>query len=200
MNCPYSLQGRCTRLIPSSQVRQPPACWPGAGCQCVQSCVRTPAAGGKGFLDGNGAAHIGAGTAVSILCVCALQWHPEKPPFEFSDLTIPHSHDAISVSQHMANMFVDWARKSAHVPVSKEEELAMLVYNYRAVFTARDIVMEPSYDGCDLFIYTTLRYAAHIMVCPCFYWEVRNGRGSGPSSSRCMSSSCSWSALSPSII
>ena len=48
----------------------------------------------------------------------------------------------------MANMFVDWARQSAHTPVSKEEELAMLVYNYRAVFTARDIVMEPSYDGC----------------------------------------------------
>ena len=80
--------------------------------------------------------------------VHAPQWHPEKPPFEFSDLTIPHSHDAISVSQHMANMFVDWARRSAHAPVSKEEELAMLVYNYRAVFTARDIVMEPSYDGC----------------------------------------------------
>ena len=80
--------------------------------------------------------------------VRAPQWHPEKPPFEFSDLTIPHSHDAISVSQHMANMFVDWARRSAHAPVSKEEELAMLVYNYRAVFTARDIVMEPSYDGC----------------------------------------------------
>jgi hypothetical protein len=77
-----------------------------------------------------------------------LQWHPEKPPFEFSDTTIPHTHDAISVSQHMANMFVDHARQSAHVPVSKEEELAMLVYNYRAVFTARDIVMEPSYDGC----------------------------------------------------
>ena len=80
----------------------------------------------------------------------AAQWHPEKPPFEFSDLTIPHTHDAISVSQHMANMFVDYARQSAHAPVSKEEELAMLVYNYRAVFTARDIVMEPSYDGCAL--------------------------------------------------
>ena len=76
------------------------------------------------------------------------QWHPEKPPFEFSDLTIPHTHDAISVSQHMANMFVDYSRQSAHAPVSKEEELAMLIYNTRAVFTARDIVMEPSYDGC----------------------------------------------------
>ncbi|EIE19350.1 class I glutamine amidotransferase-like protein [Coccomyxa subellipsoidea C-169] len=78
------------------------------------------------------------------------QWHPEKPPFEFSDLTIPHTHDAISVSQHLSNLFVDFARQSAHLPESKEEELAMLVYNYRAVFTARDIVMEPSYDGPDI--------------------------------------------------
>ena len=51
----------------------------------------------------------------------------------------------------MANMFVDYARQSAHAPVSKEEELAMLIYNLRAVFTARDIVMEPSYDGCGPF-------------------------------------------------
>ena len=29
------------------------------------------------------------------------QWHPEKPPFEFSDDTIPHSHEAIAVSQHL---------------------------------------------------------------------------------------------------
>ncbi len=29
------------------------------------------------------------------------QWHPEKPPFEFSDNTIPHSHEAIAVSQHL---------------------------------------------------------------------------------------------------
>jgi hypothetical protein len=29
------------------------------------------------------------------------QWHPEKPPFEFSDDTIPHTHDAIAVSQHL---------------------------------------------------------------------------------------------------
>ena len=42
---------------------------------------------------------------------------------------------------------MDYARRSTHRPVSVEEELAMLIYNYHAVFTARDIVMEPSYDG-----------------------------------------------------
>lgn len=42
---------------------------------------------------------------------------------------------------------MDYARRSSHRPVSVEEELALLIYNYHAVFTARDIVMEPSYDG-----------------------------------------------------
>ncbi|KAK9803146.1 hypothetical protein WJX72_001749 [[Myrmecia] bisecta] len=78
------------------------------------------------------------------------QWHPEKPPYEFSDLAIPHSHDAIRVGQHLANVFIELARQSPHTPESKEEELAMLIYNYKPVFTARDIVMEPSYDGPDI--------------------------------------------------
>ncbi len=93
-----------------------------------------------------------------------MQWHPEKPPFEFSDLTIPHTHDAISVSQHLANLFVDYARQSAHLPVSKEEELAMLVYNYRAIFTARDIVMEPSYDGPDITYAPICTHAENIVT------------------------------------
>ena len=78
------------------------------------------------------------------------QWHPEKPPYEFSLDNIPHSRDAVHVSQHLADVFVDYARQSAHTPESKEEELAMLIYNYEAYFTARDIVMEPSYDGPDI--------------------------------------------------
>lgn len=42
------------------------------------------------------------------------QWHPEKPPYEFSDKTIPHSIDAIRVSQHTSNAFVEVARRSSH--------------------------------------------------------------------------------------
>ena len=78
------------------------------------------------------------------------QWHPEKPPYEFSLDSIPHSRDAVHVSQHLADIFVDYARHSDHKPESKEEELAMLIYNFDAYFTARDIVMEPSYDGPDI--------------------------------------------------
>ena len=31
----------------------------------------------------------------------ATQWHPEKPPYEFGMQEIPHSLDAILVSQHL---------------------------------------------------------------------------------------------------
>jgi gamma-glutamyl hydrolase len=78
------------------------------------------------------------------------QWHPEKPPYEFSDLTIPHTIDAVHVSQHLANVFIHLARQSPHKPESKEQELRDVIYNYAPVFTARDIVMEPSYDGPDI--------------------------------------------------
>jgi hypothetical protein len=51
----------------------------------------------------------------------AVQWHPEKPPFEFGMHEIPHTLDAILVSQHLANNFVDTARRSSHRPESPEQ-------------------------------------------------------------------------------
>ena len=59
-----------------------------------------------------------------------LQWHPEKPPTEFSDRTIPHSQDAIRVSQHLSNVLVHLARRSPHKPESIEQELEDVIYNY----------------------------------------------------------------------
>ena len=80
-----------------------------------------------------------------------VQWHPEKPPFEFSDRTIPKSHDAISVSQHFANFFIEAARAVPHVPASPEQELNDVIYGQsKPVFTAKEAVMEPSYDGPDV--------------------------------------------------
>lgn len=40
------------------------------------------------------------------------QWHPEKPPYEFGMEEVPHSLDAIRVSQHLANVFLEAARMS----------------------------------------------------------------------------------------
>ena len=62
---------------------------------------------------------------------------------------VPHSLDAIRVSQHLANVFVDTARRSSHVFESPEEELNDLLYNYHSWFTLKDSVMDPSYDGPD---------------------------------------------------
>lgn len=82
------------------------------------------------------------------------QWHPEKPPYEFGDDAIPHTLDAILVSQHLANVFVDTARYSRHKPESKEEELAMLIYSTAPIFSARfEIPDDDNYDGPDITYY-----------------------------------------------
>ncbi|EFN55359.1 hypothetical protein CHLNCDRAFT_52559 [Chlorella variabilis] len=80
----------------------------------------------------------------------ATQWHPEKPPFEFGMHEIPHTLDAILVSQHLANSFVDTARRSSHRPESPEQELELMIYNWKPYFTLKDSVMDPSYDGPDM--------------------------------------------------
>lgn len=45
---------------------------------------------------------------------------------------------------------MDTARKSGHKPESMEEELAMVIYNYKPFFTLKDSVMDHSYDGPDM--------------------------------------------------
>jgi gamma-glutamyl hydrolase len=80
----------------------------------------------------------------------ATQWHPEKPPFEFGMAEIPHTLDAVLVSQHLANVFVQNARRSSHRPESPEQELELMIYNWKPYFTLKDSVMDPSYDGPDM--------------------------------------------------
>jgi hypothetical protein len=75
--------------------------------------------------------------------------HPEKPPFEFGMQEVPHTLDAILVSQHLANVFVEATRRSSHAFESFEEELDDLIYNYKIYFSLKDESMEQSYDGPD---------------------------------------------------
>lgn len=89
------------------------------------------------------------------------QWHPEKPAAEFSDPAIPHDHAAISVGHYLADLFMDHARSSPHKPASIEQELADLIYNTKPVFTAREIVMEASYDGPDITYFFDKQVAPH---------------------------------------
>jgi hypothetical protein len=59
--------------------------------------------------------------------------------------------DAILLSQHLANVFVDASRRSAHVTQSPEEELDMMIYNSKLYFTLKDSVMDPSCKFFDVF-------------------------------------------------
>uniref|UniRef100_A0A7S3VMD6 folate gamma-glutamyl hydrolase n=3 Tax=Dunaliella tertiolecta TaxID=3047 RepID=A0A7S3VMD6_DUNTE len=54
------------------------------------------------------------------------QWHPEMPPYEFYLEQIPHSSEAIQVSQHTGSVLVEAAKKSLHRPQSKEQELELV--------------------------------------------------------------------------
>ncbi|RAL49081.1 unnamed protein product [Cuscuta campestris] len=67
--------------------------------------------------------------------VTAVQWHPEKNAFEWGLSKIPHTEDAVRVTQHVANYFISEARKSSNRP-DAQTVLDNLIYNY-----------SPSYSG-----------------------------------------------------
>ncbi|KAF8024183.1 hypothetical protein BT93_F1391 [Corymbia citriodora subsp. variegata] len=68
--------------------------------------------------------------------VTAFQWHPEKNAFEWGLSTIPHSDDAIGVTQHVANFFVSEARKSVN-RASAQKVLDNLIYNYSPTYCGK---------------------------------------------------------------
>ncbi|KAK4285859.1 hypothetical protein QN277_002496 [Acacia crassicarpa] len=61
--------------------------------------------------------------------VTGFQWHPEKNTFEWASPRIPHTEEAIQVTQHVANFLVSEARKSINRP-PEQEVLNNLIYNY----------------------------------------------------------------------
>ncbi|KAL1205707.1 Gamma-glutamyl hydrolase 2 [Cardamine amara subsp. amara] len=65
--------------------------------------------------------------------VTGFQWHPEKNAFEWGSSEIPHSEDAIQVTQLAANYLVSEARKSLNRPES-EKVLSNLIYNYKPTY------------------------------------------------------------------
>ncbi|KAL9438059.1 hypothetical protein AB3S75_023846 [Citrus x aurantiifolia] len=68
--------------------------------------------------------------------VIAFQWHPEKNAFEWGSSAIPHSEDAIEVTQHVANYFISEARRSVNRPPA-QKVLDKLIYNYRPTFCGK---------------------------------------------------------------
>ncbi|KAI3927607.1 hypothetical protein MKX01_026540 [Papaver californicum] len=59
-----------------------------------------------------------------------------KNAFEWGYSTIPHSEDAIQVTQHVANYFISEARKSLNRPPTREV-LDNLIYNYNPTYCGK---------------------------------------------------------------
>ncbi|KAK6934113.1 Peptidase C26 [Dillenia turbinata] len=68
--------------------------------------------------------------------VTAFQWHPEKNAFEWGLSRIPHSEDAVQVTQHVANFFISEARKSLNRPPLRKV-LDNLIYNYSPTYCGK---------------------------------------------------------------
>eukprot|EP00243_Klebsormidium_subtile_P003003 TRINITY_DN16135_c0_g1_i1.p1 TRINITY_DN16135_c0_g1~~TRINITY_DN16135_c0_g1_i1.p1 ORF type:complete len:367 (+),score=79.77 TRINITY_DN16135_c0_g1_i1:303-1403(+) len=66
------------------------------------------------------------------------QWHPEKNVWEWHAPAVPHSEDAVLLTQAAANFFVSEARKSGHQPASLQEEQELLIYNYQPYYSGKD--------------------------------------------------------------
>ncbi|KAH8392038.1 hypothetical protein KR200_006745 [Drosophila serrata] len=64
-----------------------------------------------------------------------VQFHPEKPQFEFHKSSIPHTAAAIVSSQFFADFFVSEARKSNQSFANESELAMMLIYNYKPEYT-----------------------------------------------------------------
>ncbi|XP_024126772.1 zgc:171566 [Oryzias melastigma] len=76
----------------------------------------------------------------------AVQWHPEKSPFEWIDKAgMVHSFPAIRASLYTASFFVSEAKKSQHRFSSAAEEEKALIYNYSPVFRGTTSIFVQNY-------------------------------------------------------
>lgn len=69
-----------------------------------------------------------------------VQFHPEKPAFEFETSQVPHSGAAIAVGRYLADFFVGQARRSAHrvvAPADQQKLRASLIYAHDALYTSK---------------------------------------------------------------
>ncbi|GJT55590.1 gamma-glutamyl hydrolase 2-like protein [Tanacetum coccineum] len=64
---------------------------------------------------------------------CLVMQNHKKNAFEWGSSVIPHSDNAIQVTQHVANYFVSEARKSFNRPPN-DEVLKTLIYNYSPTY------------------------------------------------------------------
>jgi len=71
--------------------------------------------------------------------IFAVQWHPEVNGFEWAiNTTVPHTKDAIQVTQYMGNFFTDQCRQNPNHFDSLEDEVKYLIYQYPPEFMNLD--------------------------------------------------------------
>lgn len=76
----------------------------------------------------------------------AVQWHPEKSPFEWIDKPgMVHTLSAVKASFYTSSFLVSEAMKNQHKFSSPLEEEKALIYNYSPVFRGNDAVFVQIY-------------------------------------------------------
>nr|XP_036670478.1 gamma-glutamyl hydrolase isoform X2 [Drosophila suzukii] len=65
-----------------------------------------------------------------------VQFHPEKPMYEFTKTSIPHTAAAVLSGQFFADFFVSEARKSNQSFENATEQARTLIYNYKPEYTS----------------------------------------------------------------
>ncbi|CAL0326499.1 unnamed protein product [Lupinus luteus] len=65
--------------------------------------------------------------------VTGFQWHPQKNAFEWGSASIPHTENAIRVTQSAAGFLVSEARKSTNRP-NDQEVRDNLIYNFKPTY------------------------------------------------------------------
>jgi len=69
--------------------------------------------------------------------VWATQYHPEKPSFEFSDPSIPHTRTSVDVGYFTAQLVVEVAKLNSH-KVPYDQQVRSVIQNFDRVFVAAD--------------------------------------------------------------
>ncbi|XP_020581282.1 gamma-glutamyl hydrolase 2-like [Phalaenopsis equestris] len=82
--------------------------------------------------DENNEVYVSTAKAYNYPITC-FQWHPEKNAFEWGSSMIPHTEDAVRVTQLLANYFISEARKSPKRPPAQKVR-DNLIYNYNPTY------------------------------------------------------------------
>ncbi|XP_002006965.2 gamma-glutamyl hydrolase [Drosophila mojavensis] len=65
-----------------------------------------------------------------------VQFHPEKPLYEFVSNKVPHSPSAVQSSQYFADFLISEARRNSHSYTNATEQARSLIYNYKPEYTS----------------------------------------------------------------